>query len=258
MRRAGFAALSLAASLAAPGAGAAELKMLSAGAVELGLVPALAVFQRDTGHTVRVDYAAAPALAARFTGEPGYDLVIAPPAVLDALARAGAIGSARVPVGKVGIGVAIRAGATAPDISSVETLKQELLSAESVVFNRASTGLYVETLLGKLGVADAVNAKATRYGDGASVVKHLLAGTKPREFGFAAITEIVLFKDQGLKLVGPLPATVQNTTSYIAAMPAAAGPDKARADAATALMRYLESTQARLTFANAGIEATTP
>ena len=173
MRTGWLAALSLLASLAAPGAGAAELKMLSAGAVEIGLV-------------------------------------IAPAAVLDALARAGAIGSARVPVGKVGIGVAIRAGATAPDISSVETLKQELLSAESVVFNRASTGLYVETLLGKLGVADAVNAKATRYGDGASVMKHLLAGNKPREFGFAAITEIVLFKDQGLKLVGPLPASAEH------------------------------------------------
>ncbi len=247
-------ALTLGLGLAASAAGAAELRMLSAGAVELGLTPALAVFQRDTGNTVRVDFAAAPALAARFTGEPGYNLVIAPAAVLDALARNGAIGGARVPVGKVGIGIAIRNGATAPDITSVETLKQELLSAESVVFNRASTGLYVETLLAKLGVADAVNAKASRYGDGASVLKHLLAGNKQHEFGFAAITEIVLFKDQGVKMVGPLPSSVQNTTTYLAALPAAAGPDKARADAAASLLRYLEGMQARRIFAEAGVE----
>ena len=227
--------------------------MLSAGAVELGLTPALAVFQRDSGHTVRVSFAAAPALAAQFIAAPGYDLVIAPPAVLEALAQAGAVAGERVTIGKVGIGVAVRATATAPDITSVENLKQELLSAESVVFNRASTGLYVEVLLQKLGVADAVNAKATRYADGASVMRHLLAGTKPREFGLGAMTEIVLFRDQGLKLVGPLPAAVQNYTTYVAALPADAA-DKARADAATALMRHLASSQARAAFANAGIE----
>ena len=228
--------------------------MLSAGAVELGLTPTLALFQRNSGHTVQVSFAAAPAIAARFSTAPGYDIVIAPPAVLDALARAGVVAGERVTIGKVGIGVAVRAAATVPDITSVENLKQELLSAESVVFNRASTGLYVEVLLQKLGVADAVNAKATRYGDGASVMRHLLAGTKPREFGLGATTEIVLFKDQGLKLVGPLPASVQNYTTYVAALPAGAASDKARSDAAVALMRHLQGSQARAEFANAGIE----
>jgi molybdate transport system substrate-binding protein len=246
--------LSLAACLAAPGARAVELRMLSAGAVELGLTPALAQFQRDSGNTVRVTFAAAPALAAQFTAAPGFDIVIAPPAVLDALAKAGAVRGERVAIGKVGISVAMRATATAPDITSVETLKQELLSAESVVFNRASTGLYIDALLQKLGIADAVNAKATRYADGASVMRHLLAGTKQHEFGFGATTEIVLFEDQGLKLVGPLPAAVQNYTTYVAALPASATADKARADAATALMRHLASSQARAAFASAGIE----
>ncbi len=245
--------LSLAACLAAPGARAVELRMLSAGAVELGLTPALALFQRDSGNTVRVSFAAAPALAAQFTAAPGYDIVIAPPSVLEALARAGAVGSERVTIGKVGIGVAMRPTATAPDITSIETLKRALLSAESVVFNRASTGLYIDTPLQKLGIADAVNAKATRHADGASVMRHLLAGTKQHEFGFGATTEIVLFKDQGLKLVGPLPAAVQNYTTYVAALPAGAV-DKARAGAATALMRHLASSRARDAFANAGIE----
>lgn len=249
-----LAALTLAAGLAGPGAQAVELRMLSAGAVELGLTPALAQFQRDTGHTVQVAFAAAPALAAQFNAGPGYDLVIAPPAVLDSLAAAGAVASGRVTIGKVGIGVAIRPGATAPDITSVETLKQELLSAESVIFNRASTGLYIDTLLQRLGVADVVNAKATRHGDGASVMRHLLASTKPHEFGFGATTEIVLFKDQGLKLVGPLPAAVQNYTTYVAALAARPAASPARADAAIALMRHLASAPVRAAFASAGID----
>lgn len=250
-----LAGLTLAACLAGQGAQAVELRMLSAGAVELGLTPVLAQFQRDTGHTVLVSFAAAPALAAQFKAAPAYDLVIAPPAVLASLAAAGAVSGERATIGKVGIGVAMRSAATAPDITSVETLKQELLSAESVVFNRASTGLYIDALLQRLGVADAVNAKAARYGDGASVMRHLLAGTKQHEFGFGATTEIVLFKDQGLKLVGPLPAAVQNYTTYIAALPAQPAAGTARADAAIALLHHLAGAQARATFANAGIEA---
>ena len=252
------AALGLAAVLAAPGAGATDLRLLSAGAVELGLTPALAVFERESGHTVRVEFAAAPALAGQFQTPPGYDAVIAPPAVLDTLARAGAVESARVPVGKVGIGVAVRPGVAAPDIGSVEALKQSLLAADSVAFNRASTGLYVETLIVRLGVADAVNAKATRHPDGASVMKHLLASSRPGEFGLGAITEIVLFKDQGLKLVGPLPAAVQNYTSYLASAAAPAGADAARSSAAAALLRFLDSPRARRIFADVGIEAVTP
>ena len=255
MKRRWLLALSLGSCLAGETAQAVELRMLSAGAVELGLTPTLAVFQRDTGHTVQVSFAAAPALVAQFGTAPGYDLVIAPPAVLEALAKAGAVAGERVTIGKVGIGVAMRSSATAPDISSVETLKQELLSAESVVFNRASTGLYIDTLLQKLGIADAVNIKATRYGDGASVMRHLLAGTKQHEFGFGATTEIVLFKDQGLKLVGPLPSAVQNYTTYVAALPARPAADAARAAAASALLHHLASAAARAAFANAGIES---
>ena len=253
------AALALAiAGVAAPVARAAEVRLLSAGAVELGLTPALAVFERDSGHVVRVEFAAAPALAGRFTAAPGHDLVIAPPAVLDALAKAGAIAGPRMPVGKVGIGVAVRPGVPVPEIGDVAALKRELLAADSVVFNRASTGLYFETLLGRLGLADAVNAKASRHPDGASVMKHLLASRVPREIGFGAITEIVLFKDQGLRLVGPLPAEVQNHTSYLASAGAAPPAEAARADAAAALLRFLGSPQARIIFAGVGIEAAGP
>ena len=253
------AALALAiAGVAAPVARAAEVRLLSAGAVELGLTPALAVFERDSGHVVRVEFAAAPALAGRFTAAPGHDLVIAPPAVLDALAKAGAIAGPRMPVGKVGIGVAVRPGVPVPEIGDVAALKRELLAADSVVFNRASTGLYFETLLGRLGLADAVNAKASRHPDGASVMKHLLASRVPREIGFGAITEIVLFKDQGLRLVGPLPAEVQNHTSYLASAGAAPPAEATRADAAAALLRFLGSPQARIIFAGVGIEAAAP
>jgi molybdate transport system substrate-binding protein len=257
MRRVWLACASLAAGLAAPAAHAAEIRMLSAGAVEIGLRPALAEFERSSGHVVRVSYAAAPQIVRVLAADPLVDVVIAPPAVLDALARAGALGTERVTIGKVGIGVAVRPGAVAPDITSVETLKQELLSADSVVFNRASTGLYIETMLKTLGIADAVDAKATRLDDGASVMRRLLAGSATHEFGFGAMTEIVPFAGQGLKLVGPLPAALQNYTTYVAApLARALAPGAPSGTAVAALLLQLQGSQARAAFANAGIEPT--
>ena len=237
---------------------AVELRVLSAGAVEPGMRPALAAFERATGHTVALSLGAAPALRAALREPAVADVIVAPQGVLDEFAASGVeVAAPRAPIGKVGVGVAVRPGVEAPDITSAETLKAALASAEIVVFNRASTGTYVEQMLQRLGVADSVNAKSERLADGASVMRRLLAGTSQREFGFGATTEIVLFRDRGLKLVGPLPAALQNYTSYVAVpWPGPRPADGARADAVAALMRHLQGSESRSTFANAGIEPT--
>ncbi len=237
---------------------AVELSMLSAGAVEPGIRPALAAFERSSGHTVKIDFAAAPALrAAVRAARPSADVVVLTQGVLDELAATGAGTAGPVaPVGRVGVGVAVRPGVDAPDVSSAESLKAALASADSVVFNRASTGLYVDQMLRKLGVFDAVDAKSERLADGASVMRRLLAGRAAHEFGFGAMTEIGLFRDQGLQLVGPLPASLQNYTTYIALpWPGAIPAEPARAEAVAALMRYLQGAEARALFAGAGIDA---
>jgi molybdate transport system substrate-binding protein len=152
-------------------------------------------------------------------------------------------------IGRVGMGVAVRAGAPVPDISSAEALKKSVLDADSLVFNRASTGLYFENLLKKMGVYDQVEKKTTRYADGAAVMEHVLKG-KGSEIGFAPITEILLHRDHGVRLVGPLPAEVQNYTSYTAAVMAGAP----AAGAAQELVRYLSTPAAKAMFVAAGIE----
>lgn len=237
---------------------AVELSMLSAGAVEPGIRPALAAFERTSGHTVTVDFAAAPALrAAVRSARPAADVVILTQGVLDELNATGA-GPAgpTAPIGRVGVGVAVRPGVDTPDVSSAESLKAALASADSIVYNRASTGLYVDQMLRKLGVFDLVDAKSERLADGASVMRRLLAGRAAHEFGFGAMTEIGLFRDQGLRLVGPLPASLQNYTTYVALpWPGAGVVDPARAAAIAALMRHLQGAQARALFAGAGIDA---
>ena len=254
MRHALVAALVL--SPTALPASAVDLRVLSAGAVEPGMRPALAAFERTSGHTVAISFAAAPSLRAALRAAPVADVIVVPQGALDELAASGTeVAGARAPIGKVGVGVAIRGGVEPPDIANAETLKAALQAAEHVVFNRASTGVIVEEMLQQLGVADAVNAKAERVADGASVMRRLLAGTSPREFGFAAMTEITLFRDQGIRLVGPLPPSLQKSTNYIAVpWPGLRQSDAARAAAVTALIRQLQGSDARSQFASAGIE----
>lgn len=202
-----------------------EIRVLSAGAIEPGLRAAAAAFDRQTGHVTTLTFNTAPALRRRMglgleadtpVAEAAFDVVIAPPAVLGEFADAGKLAEGRANVGRVGMGVTVRDGAPVPDISSPEALQQAVLAADSLVFNRASTGLYFEGLLKKMGIEARVEGKTTRYPDGAAVLEHVIAG-KGREIGFAAMTEILLYQGKGLRLVGPLPAAVQNYTAYRAA-----------------------------------------
>jgi molybdate transport system substrate-binding protein len=237
-------------SLGLQTAAAAELRVLSAGAVEPGLRPVLAAFEKASGHRVVLSFASAPQIRERIGAGAAFDVVIAPSVVLDELesgARIDADRAQRVTIGRVGIGVAVRPGAPRPDISNVDAFKRTLQEADSVVYNRASTGLYLETLLKRLGLD--VQAKATRYADGAQVMAHVLHG-QGREVGLGATTEILLLREQGLQFVGPLPPELQNFTVYRAAATAA----PAERDAAQALLKLLASPQAQASFVAAGID----
>ena len=102
-------------------------------------------------------------------------------------------------------------------MSSVDALKRALLAADSIVYNTASTGIYLDRLFERWGILEAIKPKTTRYPDGASVMNHVIGG-KGTEIGFGAMTEIRIYEPKGLRLVGPLPADVQNYTSYEAAV----------------------------------------
>ena len=228
----------------------AEITVLSAGAVEPGLVKVIDQFRRETGHKVKVAFATAPTILKRIGGGETVDAVIASTAVLDDLAKAGKVTAAqRVTVGRIGVGVAVRESAPAPKIATVDEFKQSLLNAESVVYNQASTGIYLEWLFDRLGIAEQLKAKTTRYPDFAAVLNHLSQG-KGKEIGLGATTVIIEGKDKGLKLVGPLPAAIQNYTTYVATV-AAQGIAR---DAAREFIRYLTSPAAKAAFAASGIE----
>lgn len=226
---------------------AAEIKVISGGAIEPGLEAVAAAFEKQSGHKVHVTFNTAPQIRKRVAEGERFDVVIAPPAVLDELAKAGKVsGEGHVPAGRVGVGITVRSGAPAPAIGSVDELRQALLRADSVVYNQASSGLYLEKLFDQMGIGEQLKPKTTRYPNGAQVLEHVIKG-KGNEIGFGAMTEIRLFEPKGLKLVGPLPAEIQNYTSYSAV---ASG----SSDVARAFVRYLRTPAAKRDFAANGVE----
>ena len=227
---------------------AADVKVLSAGAVEPGLLRAAEQFERASGNEIKVQFNTAPQLTKRMAEGEVADILIAPPAVLDEQAKNGRISTQRrLMLGRVGAGVVVRASAPNPDIATIEALKQAMLSADLIVYNTASSGLYLEKLFERIGIAEQIKAKTTRYPNGEDVMDHIIKG-KGNELGFGAITEIKLFEPKGL-MHGPLPPDIQNYTSYGAALMSNAP----SADAAKAFLTYLATPEAKQIFAAAGI-----
>jgi molybdate transport system substrate-binding protein len=136
-----------------------------------------------------------------------------------------------------------------PAIRDEASFRAALLDADAIVFNRASTGLYVEGLLERLGLTAALSAKTVRFPDGDAVLRRIAGGTG-REIAFAATTEILLFRDRGVQLTGPLPGALQNRTLYAAGLLAMAD----ASDTARQLLAFLETAGSREAMAAAGVE----
>jgi molybdate transport system substrate-binding protein len=226
------------------------IKLLSAGAVKPALVKAIAQFRDVSDSMVNVSFATGPEIRQRLLAGDAFDVVIAPKDVIDGLARAEKIATVNLAtLGRIGVGVMTRNGMSVPEISTVASVRQALLNADSIVYNQASTGIYIESLFDRLGIAAQVKNKTKRYADFAAVLDHIRK-SRGNEIGFGATTVIIENSDQGVRFVGPLPAEIQNYTTYIAATAA----NSSAGAAANELISYLTSASAKLLFTGTGIE----
>jgi molybdate transport system substrate-binding protein len=231
------------------GGNAAEIKVLAAGGMQPGLNAAAQVFRDKSGVEAKFTYEPPVDLGKRVAGGEAADIVVSSPTVIADLSKAGKVlADGQMHLGRVGVGVVVRQGAPLPDVASTEALKSALIDAQAVVYNTASSGTYIDGMLKKIGVYDQIQGKLIRLWDGTAVMHHLMEGTA-KEFGFGGITDILLYRDRGLRLVGPLPAEIQNYANYSAAVIAGAP----NPDAAKAFMAYLASPDGRALFVANGI-----
>jgi len=186
---------------------------------------------------LRAEFHATQALLKDIAAGKSADVVILTDEGIAELARQGSIvQGSELKLGKSGVGMAVRAGASKPDISSLDALKRTLLAAESVGHSRmGASGLYFAGLLERLGLADKLKQRV--------IVDRgpVAAGVASGEIQIGAQLLCELAPVKGIEIVGPLPDEVQKFYSFSAALMAKA----AHAGAARAFLDFLRSDAVR-------------
>jgi len=227
----------------------ATLKVLGAGPVKRGITQIAAQFGKETGHQVNVEFTGAPTVRERVLAGEAVDVAVVPAATMDEFAAAGRIAPAtRAKLGHARMGLAMRKGAAAPDLSSTEAFRRAVEQSDAVVANLANSGNYVVKLLEQQGFAV---DKVRRQPDAVKVME-MVAGSAEKLLGAGQLPEIRELIDKGvaIELAGPLPDALQSVTAYDAAVAAAS----ANAAAAAAFTAYLETPASRAAMAATGID----
>ena len=150
--------------LVAVEATAAEIKVLSAIGLQVVMQDLGPKFERTSGHTLAITFAAPGAIVKRALGGEIADVVILPRPGIDSLLKDGkAVPGNVTAVARSGIGVAVRKGAPKPDISSPEALKRTLLAARSIAYSNpaagTASGVHFAKVLDRLGIANEMKPK---------------------------------------------------------------------------------------------------
>jgi len=186
-------------------------------------------FRRETGHDVELSFGTVGALQKRLdAGETADVLVLGAPAI-DKMAKAGAVDGA-TKIATTSVGIAVREGTVAPDISTPQAFKQALVAARSVAFSDpavgGSAGVHLAKLFVEMGLADAIARKGMPQQSGGEVANRVANGEA--DIGMTLIAEIMPI--QGARVIGPLPAPLGNDTTYAGAVTAgSAAQDAGRA-----------------------------
>jgi molybdate transport system substrate-binding protein len=196
---------------------AAEIKLLSPGAVMSSLKELVPAFELATGHRVLVTYAPALAIADRVKNNEAGDVVITGKASADALEKSGKLAAGNTTViARVGVGVFVRRGDPKPDVNTADAFKRALLDAKVIVYSDPTLGgsasNYVHELIAKLDTTGEIKPKIRLASQYRSIANTVAAGGV--DLALNQIAEIVA--DARLELVGPLPEPYQRYTNYTA------------------------------------------
>jgi len=189
------------------------LKVLTTIALKGVLEELAGDFQRQTGHEFAMTYGPSGTAFDQCRGGAVYDIVIATPDTIDTLISEGfVVAGSREKFATSIVGVAVKAGASHPNIETVANFKQALLDANSVGYTNpatlAASGVHMAKVLDDLGILDVVNAKTT-FGQGGSVAEFLITGEI--EIALQQICEHRLV--EGVEIVGPVPDAIQKITT---------------------------------------------
>ena len=219
------------AALGAAPARAADLKVISAGAVRGLIAEIIDDYSRQTGQKFDFTIGTTGQLRNIIASGQHADLIIVSAPLMGELEKTGNLTpGSRAELGRVGIGVAIRDGATTPDVSTPDALKKALLEARSVAYTNpaegGTSGIYFASVAERFGIGDTIRSKAVLTRGGRDAAIEVAEGRA--ELAIVFISEAAAVK--GVKLAGPLPPALQDYSAYATAIPSSStDPAAARA-----------------------------
>ena len=190
-----------------------ELKIFTSRAVATILEKIGPEFEKDTGHKLNITTGLSSEFVGRINAGEAFDVVAAPPPVLDALTNSGKVtAESKTGLVRSANGVAVRTGAPKPDISSLENFKRALLDAKSITYLPVPG---VPQIIERLGLKDALAAKTTIP---KTDLSSELVAKGEVELAIVPVTQA--FTTPGVELAGPLPPEIQFYSTFDGAISA--------------------------------------
>ena len=222
----------------------ANIKVMLSAAFKEAYLELVPPFERASGHKMENLWVPSVQMMNRLKGGETVDLVILSAAALEDLRQAGIV-SERTDLAKSGIGVAVKAGAPRPDISSGAALKRAVLAAKGIAYSTGPSGIYLAKLFERMGIAEQIKSRVKQV---QGVPAGTVAARGEAELAFQQVSE--LLPVPGIDLVGPLPPDVQEITIFSAGLHARAP----HPDAARALIKHLTAPAAAPVIRKKGME----
>ena len=224
------------------------MKVISSLAVKAAYLELAPAFEKQSGKKLATEWVGMVDIRKRMLAGDWADVVIGSRALIDELTVAGKIvRGSHVDLVQSGVGVAVRAGAPKPDISSVEALERALLAAKSIAYSSGPSGVYLAGLFERLGIAQALKRKAYQAPPGVLVGELIARGEY--ELGFQQVPEL-LAVGRAIEIVGELPPEIQTITVFSGGIPSAAK----EPEAAKALLEFLSGAEASAVIRKHGMQ----
>jgi molybdate transport system substrate-binding protein len=229
----------------------AELTVYSTIGVRSAAEPLFTQFDKTSGHKLVVTWGTAPMLVKRLESGDSADVVVLSRASIDALQKQGKIATdSEVTLASSGVGIAVKAGAPKPDISTPEALKRTLLNAKSIAYSEPSaggaSGVYFAKLLERMGIAERMKPKTKYPPPGGFSANLLMTG----EAELAVQQKPELLHVAGAEVIGLLPGDLNVVTEFAVAVMVGCK----NGDAGKALMKMLQSPEAIAIFRSKGLD----
>ena len=235
----------------ATSAGATEIKVFSTVGIKSVLEELIPRFEKSSGHKLDMTWSTAALLAKRVQSGEQADALLLIKSNIDTLLKEGKIvPGTETLFGQSVFAVGVKSGATKPDVSTAEALKQSLLAAKGISYSDPATGgasgVYIAKQIERMGIAEQMKGKTKHPPSGGLSGTLLVSG----QADIAINSKPELLSVPGVDVVGPLPGDMAFTVVYEAAVQTGA----TQAEAAKAFVKYLKSPEAQAVFKAKGYD----